>query len=521
MILRRLITALRADRAKKLRDRRVKILLDRAESSLRAGDVERAKLCYGEVLSVDDAAPGAHSRLALLLTGSGRVAEALPHYRAAHAVEPLAGEALESYVRVLLQLGRVEEAVDVAQTAVRTHPQGYDSWFSLGLANLAAHRYHEARTSFERSLEMRPDSVDAHVNRGIALQNVGRFDEAHAEYDRALAAQPEHALARFHRSLASLTTGDYARGWPDYQTRLVDPARGVRPQYFPPWDGRFPAGRTLLVYGEQGLGDEIMFASCLPDLMLAGARLTVECNPALQALFTRSFPGSVVYAAAPDKHVPEHVRALGIDWEVPIGSLPLHFRRSTAAFPEHSGYLTADAGRIAAWRARLATLGPGFKVGISWRGGTQATRASSRSIPLDEWLPILGIPGVQFVSLQYTADAPQALDMLSQQHGVRIPHWPEAIADYDETAALVSALDLTLSVCTSVAHLAGALGRAVWVMVPSNPEWRYGHVAEQMPWYPSARLFRQTQERDWSPVISSIERALREHVAAWADFARS
>ena len=111
--------------------------------------------------------------------------------------------------------------------------------------------------------------------------------------------------------------------------------------------------------------------------------------------------------------------------------------------------------------------------------------------------------------------------MLSQQHGVRIPHWPEAIADYDETAALVSALDLTLSVCTSVAHLAGALGRAVWVMVPSNPEWRYGHVAEQMPWYPSARLFRQTQERDWSPVISSIERAVREHAAAWAEFARS
>jgi hypothetical protein len=198
---------------------------------------------------------------------------------------------------------------------------------------------------------------------------------------------------------------------------------------------------------------------------------------------------------------------------VPLGSLPLYFRGDASAFPKHGGYLKADSSRISAWRDRLAALGGAYTVGVSWQGGTYATRLPLRSIPLDDWLPLLTVPGIRFVSLQYTPEAQAALHALGERHGVHVEHWPEAIGDYDETAALVSALDLTVSVCTSVSHLAGALGRPVWVLVPSNPEWRYGHAGETMLWYPSARLFRQVQARDWTRVIEDVERGLRRQIA--------
>jgi len=257
-----------------------------------------------------------------------------------------------------------------------------------------------------------------------------------------------------------------------------------------------------------------MFASCIPDLVRARARCVIECNPALRALFTRSFPDTIVYPASADKSVPEPIRANGIEQEVPLGSLPLYYRSSAAAFERRGGYLRADPDRVSAWRRRLTASGPGLTVGISWQGGTASTRTALRSVPLEQWLPILTVPGVRFVSLQYTRDAQQSLAVLQQKHGISVAHWAEAIADYDETAALVCALDLTVSVCTSIVHLAGALGRPVWVMVPHNPEWRYGYVGETMLWHPSARLFRQQQAREWQPVISSVAGALRKRIAS-------
>ena len=513
-MLRRLIRGWRDGRTKALRQQRIQSLLGRGESLRRVGDIERAKLCYAEILSIDDTVAAAHSELALLLTVLGRPQEALPHYRVAHALEPLTGGASESYVRVLLQNGDADEARRVAEASVERHPTSYESRLALGLAAVACNDYGRALTAFDQAVALRPDSADAHANRGIALQNLGRFDEAHEAYERALREHLDHPLARFHQSLAWLTTGDYARGWPAYETRLLDPALAPRPQHFPRWDGSSPAGRRLLVYGEQGLGDEIMFASCIPDLIHARARCVIECNPALHALFTRSFPGTIVYPADADKSVPEAIRAEGIEQEVPFGSLPLYYRPSAAAFPRREGYLRADPDRVSAWRRRLTTSGHILTVGISWQGGTASTRAALRSVPLEQWLPVLTLPGVRFVSLQYTRDAQQAVDAFRQNYGVSVAHWPEAIADYDETAALVSALDLTVSVCTSIVHLAGGLGRPVWVMVPRNPEWRYGHVGETMLWHPSARLFRQQQVGDWQPVISAVARALRERIAS-------
>src|SRR5262249_46133410 len=196
------------------------------------------------------------------------------------------------------------------------------------------------------------------------------------------------------------------------------------------------------------------------------------------------------------------------DYEVQAGSLPGVFRRSESAFPRHSGYLRADATRIAAWRQRLEELGGGVKVGLSWRGGSAKTRTRLRTIPIAQLAPLLGVEGCTFVSLQYgpcEAEIRDAVETL----GVAIHHFPEVIPDYDETAALVSALDIVVTVCTSIVHLSGALDRQVWVLVPSVPEWRYCFRDETLPWYPSARLFRQAPGESWERTIAQIAAGVR------------
>ncbi|HYC49397.1 MAG TPA: tetratricopeptide repeat protein [Burkholderiales bacterium] len=506
MFLGKLITAVVEAPARTRREARVRALIEEGASFVRAGDAREAEKRYARALELEPGASAAHAQMALLYTGLRRMPEALPHFRAAHAAAPLQGHALESFVRVLLALGGHDEALRVAQASAQDHADAA-SWFSLGLANAACHRYGEALEAHRKALAIEPDA-DRHAHCGIALQYLGRLAEAQQQYEQALAIDPTHAVAAFHRSLTLLARGRYAQGWRDYELRLASADAVARPRRFARWDGSDPAGRTILVYGEQGLGDEIMFASCVRDLVGVGARCVIECDPRLQRLFARSFPQATVYGAAPDKRVPEAIAALGIDFELPIGSLPLYYRQRSEDFPDHDGYLRADPQRVAAWRTRLAALGPGVTVGVSWRGGTHASRQPLRSIPLEAWLPILRLPGVRFVSLQY-GDAAGPLDALFAQHGVRITHWPEAIGDYDETAALVTALDLTVTVCTSVVHLAGALGKAVWVMAPAAPEWRYGAAGERMVWYPSARVFRQREGGGWDDVVAAVAAAVR------------
>ena len=474
-----------------------------------AGNPSGAETALREALEIDAAAPVTHGALALLLTGQARLEAALPHFRAGHAAGGLSAEALGEFVRVLLERREHDEAAEIAEAAAEAHPASARTRFALGLSRLADHRYADALACFDRALELEPPDAERVTYRGIALQNLGRRPEAIAAYDAALGLAPGFALARFHKSLALLMDGEYRTAWPDYEARLASAELGLRPRRYPRWDGTAD-GRAVLIYGEQGLGDEIMFASCLPDLLRSGARCAVECNPALHGLFTRSFPEALVYAAAPDKAVPDHVDALGIGAQVPLGSLPLYYRSAESTFPRHEGYLRADPDRVELWRVRLRAPGPGLTVGISWKGGTHASRASLRSLTLLEWLPVLTTPGVRFVSLQYGAEAASELRAFEAATGIRIEHWPEAIHDYGETAALVCALDLTLSVCTSVVHLAGALGRPVWVLAPSNAEWRYGGAGETMPWYPSARIFRQSRAGDWSDVLGAVQRGLNE-----------
>jgi tetratricopeptide (TPR) repeat protein len=342
---------------------------------------------------------------------------------------------------------------------------------------------------------------------GNCYLHVGRFEEAAEMYDHVLKYEPKSFHARLNRAHYRLASEMFQEGWADYRYRFHASSVALRALPFPDWRGEALEGKRLLIFAEQGLGDEIMFASCFPEIIARAAHCFIECEKRLEPIFRRSFPGATILPAV-GKHEPPWLRTIGpIDYQVAAGDLPSYLRNAWADFPRHAGYLKADPARVAHWRARLDALGPGLKVGISWRGGTPATRSSARTIPLPAWLPLLQTAGCRFVSLQY-GKAAEELAAFGSQAPLPIAHWPDAIDDYDETAALVCALDLVISVCTAIIHLTGALGRPVWVMVPAVPEWRYLRKGEALPWYPSARLFRQAELWQWAPVVQRVEGAL-------------
>jgi hypothetical protein len=248
-----------------------------------------------------------------------------------------------------------------------------------------------------------------------------------------------------------------------------------------------------------------MYASCVPDLVACAGQAIVECDPRLTRLMRRSFPAIEVRPAA---HADDPRAKATWDWEIPMGSLPRVFRSSASAFPRTpGGYLRADPVRVAEWRQRLRSLGRGPLIGISWRGGLPHSRRALRSIEPETFAGCLPVTDAVLVSLQYGESAAE-LERLRAASGKSIHHWPEVIADYDETAAVVSALDVVISVCTSIVHLAGALGARALVLVPQVAEWRYGRRGEHMPWYDGVRLIRQRKLGEWQPVLNEVSNAL-------------
>lgn len=412
---------------------------------------------------------------------------------------------------LLVDAGDIDGAIEAFEHAVVLDPESADAHSNLGyLLFRDRAQYERGGRHIERALELAPENLACQCNFTMVLSYRGELDRLLELCNRILEREPGMDEVRLNRGLALLKLDRFDAGWCDYEAR-----KRVRSNFLPrdlpwaEWQGEPLVDKTLLVYGEQGLGDEIMFSSCMPDVMRRAGHCVIECEPRLVPLFRRSFEGATVVPRGQSRGRPDWTEcAPGIDLQIAAGSLPLHLRRCPGSFPMHTGYLSADPERKLRWRRRLDALGPGLKVGMSWRGGMQSTRRDLRSIPLGEFVQIFDTPGAHFVDLQY-GDTQQERAMLASQHGRVLHSWPDLIDDLDELAALVGELDLIISVCTAVIHLAGALGREVWVLVPSTPEWRYRQHGEGMPWYPSACLLRQQVGQEWRGVIEDAARRLR------------
>jgi tetratricopeptide (TPR) repeat protein len=488
-------------------------------NALRAeGRIGDAEACYRRALELNANIPEAHNNLGTVLKLKGEVDGAIACFRRALELRPAYAEALSNLGNALEEADRLEEAEECCRRAIALKPDLAGAHGNLGNVLNKQGNCREALLAHERSIALSPEFAPAHCNMGVVLYTLGRVEEAMASYRRALALDSGYAAAQWGIALAHLIRGEYDPGWKQYEWRWEGCAhlgRGRPRMALAQWRGEPLEGRRILIHAEQGLGDEIMFASILPEIVAESAACLIECSPKLEKLFRRSFPGAAVLgndrdAPGWEDRIAGWLASLpAVDFVSPIGSLARYRRARLADFPAHRGYLKADRRRVAYWKSRVDKLGRGRKIGVAWRGGLPATGAARRSMSLEQLVPVLRQPGLRFVSLQY-GECSEEVARLARETGIEVAHWREAHEDFDETAALAKALDLVLSVCSSVIHLGGALGQRTWVMAPHVPEWRYGLTGEAMPWYPSVRIFRQPEPGNWDEVLGRVRRELRK-----------
>jgi tetratricopeptide (TPR) repeat protein len=386
-----------------------------------------------------------------------------------------------------------------------------DIWNNLGYC-AAEHPagFDEAINWFERCLSEGDDIVNALANLAMIHCKKGEHEKAIHFAQQALAIDPGTKAAKLNASLSMLALGRWDEGWDWYDVALGDPRLRPRNSYHaeadPLWNGK---GGTVVIYGEQGLGDQIMFASMVPDAIKDADRVILDVDPRLIFLFERSFPRATVTTSRNEKGALILPEAMDIDAVMPIGSLGRFYRHKNEDFPG-TPYLTPDLTRQTQWRALLDALPKRPKVGIMWRGGLLETGEAERSMELADLLPILSLD-CEFVSLNHRPKSGSELSRFAADHGIRVRDWPWATKtkDYDDTAALVAELDLVITAQTSVFHLAGALGKEVFALIPSQAQWRYGNSGDRIVWYGSARLFRQKQAGQWADPVNEIAEILK------------
>jgi Flp pilus assembly protein TadD len=461
---------------------------------------------FAKAIEVCPEFPEAHCNLGIVNRHRGALDRATENFSRAYSIAPGLPEMADNYAMVLREQEQYEAAEAVLRRAMVAGLAHEKLSRDLAVVLRETGRLDEAAHLLGALLEKRPSDGKSWSLLGLVERDRGRFAESDAAFAKALSLMPGDDSLRLRRALSLLLRGRFEEGWTEYEGRYGTEETPDRGMEIRRWAGN-PVDGALLVYSEQGLGDEIMFASCVPDVLAVAPRCILECSPRLEALFARSFPGVQVVSGKRVKNPGWMKDTGGIDFQVAAGSLPGYFRRSWDDFPRHNGYLRADPGRVQAWRDRLAALGSGPKVGVSWRGGVGKTMKRLRSIELSQWAAVLSLPGFAFVSLQY-GDVGEELERVSSELGVKIQCFPNAIDDLDEMAALICALDRVVSVCNATVHLAGALGRPALVLVSATPEWRYLAEGNAMPWYPAVRLIRKGDRADWRQAMDIVHEEL-------------
>jgi tetratricopeptide (TPR) repeat protein len=447
----------------------------------------------------------AHNNLGNALKEQGKLDEAVACFRRTLELKPGFAEAHSNLGVALKEQGKLDEAVACFRRALELKPDYTEAFIHLGNALKDQGKTDEAVPCYRRVLELKPDYAMAHNNLGIALGDQGKLNEAVACYRRALELEPDLAETHLNHSLASLLTGDFERGWAEYQWRWKTdqcPQRGFSQLL---WDGQPLEGRTILLHAEQGLGDAIQFVRYAALVKRRGGGVIVECPRPLLSLLKN--------CAGIDRLVGRGDELPDFDVQAPLLSLPGIFHTSLGDIPAAIPYLFADPVLVECWRRELGRLA-GFKIGIAWQVGPKHRNDRDRSIPLDCFEPLARCSGVRLVSLQKHVG-------VEQLHGVadRFPvidlgsSLDEASGAFMDTAAVMMNLDLVVTSDTAIAHVAGALGAAVWVAIPFVPDWRWLLKRGDSPWYPTMRLFRQDSRGDWQGVFRKIEAALGERTA--------
>ena len=481
---------------------RAEVLDHRAICFSRLGRWEEAAASYRRSLEIAPDRAETHNSLGGVLVELHEYDAARQHFLNAIAIKPDFIAALNNLGIVLVDLKRFDEALSVYNQALSISAGVAEVLSNKAGALRGLGRLDEALACYDRAIALKPDYAQAHVNRGTCLDDMMRADEALLCYHRAIALHPGDAEAHWNLAINRLRAGDFRTGWLEGEWRWKCPALGLRERMFerPLWLGNDPIdGKTLLLHSDQGLGDALQFCRYVPLAAARGAQVILEVQPALRELLSSLAGVSRIVAAG--EGLPD------FDLHCSLASLPLAFGTELDSIPSDFPYLSADdTGRR--WAGRLGSTGKP-RIGLVWSGNPKHGNDQNRSLPLETLLPLFDLEA-QFVSLQKEVRPDDQIMLRERGDILNLARELESLAD---TAALIAHLDLVISVDTSVAHLAGALGRPVWILLPYVPDWRWLLNRDDSPWYPTARLFRQTETREYPSVIGLLRRELE----AWID----
>lgn len=473
-----------------------------------AGSLDDAVSAYRRAIRLRPDYAEAYNNLGLILARQGRDEEAEDCYEDALKLRADFADALLNLGNLHKDRGDLDQAQACYKKVLASNPNHAGAYNNLGNLKLRRENLDEAMECYRRSISLNPGDADPVNNLGGILMRLGAHDEALRLFDQAIALAPGHPGAHLNKAWLLLLTGRFAEGWKEYEWRLKFEEQGgighwLAGQLFPTWNGSPAAGRTILVYCEQGLGDTIQFVRYLPLLRKTGARIVFCCQKELLSLL-RTAPGIDSLIVEP----PGGEVAAAFDCHVPLLSLPGLLDPNLAAMTAGAPYLFPESDKLREWESRLN--GPGFKVGIVWAGRPANKEDWRRSCRLEDFSGIAAIPGVSLFSLQKGAAASEAL---SPPSGMNLIDLGPLLADFADTAAAIMNLDLVIAVDTAVAHLAGALGSPVWTLLPFFPDWRWMLGREDSPWYPTMRLFRQTRTGDWQSVFDRVTAELTGKIA--------
>jgi tetratricopeptide (TPR) repeat protein len=479
------------DKALAVRPADCEALHSRALACTALGRHSDAARSYDRILAIRPADAEAHNNRGVALNALGHHADALACYDKALAIKPDYVHAHYNRGRALDELQRYDEALACYDKALALDPKHAVAHNNRGATLDTLGRCEEALESFAKALAIQPDYAEALNNRGTALVDLDRLDEALASYEAALALDPDYVEGRWNKGLLQLRIGSLAEGWAGYEWRRRQDIWDPRDFAGPEWDGTAARGRRVLLYAEQALGDTLQFARFARTVAASGADVILEVQPPLAKLMQSLEGVTVVARGAP---LP------AFDCHLPLMSVP-HVMR----LPDVSAdgpYLAAEPERTERWQRHLG--GEGFRVGIAWRGNPKAP-GPSRAIPLETFLPLARVPGVRLISLQKNDGVDELADlpdgMTIETLGAGFDSGEGAFLD---TAAVMMSLDLVITSDTSIAHLAGALGRPVWIAMRHVTDWRWMADGEATPWYPTARLLKQTRRGDWGSVFERM-----------------
>jgi Flp pilus assembly protein TadD len=467
-----------------------------------AGDAAGAIDMLQRAVAANPSVPLYYSNLGEMLRLAQRLDEAVAAGERAVALHPGYAHALNNLGIAHYDRREYEQAAECYRRALARDPTFAEAHNNLGNAYRIMHKLEESIASFDRALRLKPSYVDAVANQASALHLIGRIDDAIAAYRKAIAMQPMHANAHSGVGLLYLMNGDLAEGWYEYEWRFRSTELTTPALPGAVWGGESLQGRRILVYSEQGFGDALQFCRYLPLLRERGATVFLRVPPPLNQLMAESMPwlqiSSDMKAALP-----------AYDCHCALLSLPHRFETRMATIPATVPYLRAPGAALERWAERI-TAPPGeLKVGIVWAGSKFHVNDLNRSIPLADWAPLLAVDGVRFFSLQVGEEAHQVAD----GSGDKVTDLSPLLTDYAETAAAIEQLDLVISVDTSVVHVAGALAKPTWVLLPWVPDWRWLRDRNDNPWYPTIRLFRQPARLAWQPALTRMAQELATAVA--------